>query len=465
MGFVVWFTGLSGSGKSTLAARLAAELGRRGVHVETLDGDEVRAHLSKGLGFSREDRDTNVHRIGFVAKLLARSGACAITAAISPYREARDAQRRAIPCFVEVYCACPVEVLAARDPKGLYRRALAGEIQHFTGVDDPYDVPTDPEVLCRTDVETTDESLQKIVAALEARGYLAAAQGDVRGDAVLRPHGGELVSRPWRRAAPRAAAVRLDAAGVTTLRMLASGALSPLRGFMNARDHHKVRGTARLEGGRPWGTPVTLALDPVAAEPCAPGVTVDLASPGGELVGELDVTDVHTVEGDARVFVGGEVRGDTSLASDVRAWIAREGHARVTAVPVEHPVDEALRWALRRALEDGDAVLAMVLDGEPDAVRAALPEAPAARVHAVALALPESAAPRRALDLAVIAQNLGAAALWLAADADTSLLDALAPGELSVSVMRRPRLGWSAARGAVVPLHAAADAVPLEGAP
>src|SRR5689334_24733741 len=140
-GFVVWFTGMSGAGKSTLAAMLAAELTRRGVHVESLDGDVVRTYLSKGLGFSREDRDTNIRRLGFVAKLVARSGACAITAAISPYRITRDEVRRSFPRFCEVYCDCPLEVLAERDPKGLYRRAMRGEIKNFTGVDDPYEGP------------------------------------------------------------------------------------------------------------------------------------------------------------------------------------------------------------------------------------------------------------------------------------------------------------------------------------
>src|SRR4051812_22800344 len=144
-GFVVWFTGLSGAGKSTLAAMLSAELRRRGVHVEVLDGDEVRTHLSKGLGFSREDRDTNVRRIGYVAKLIARSGACAMTAAISPYRAIRAEQRAHNQHFVEVYCRCSIPALAERDPKGLYRKALAGEIKNFTGVDDPYEEPESPE--------------------------------------------------------------------------------------------------------------------------------------------------------------------------------------------------------------------------------------------------------------------------------------------------------------------------------
>ncbi len=174
-GFVVWFTGLSGAGKSTLSALLADELARRGVHVEVLDGDEVRTHLSKGLGFSKEDRDTNVRRIGFVAKLLARAGACAITAAISPYKSIRDEQRAQIPHFVEVYCACPIDALAARDPKGLYKRALAGEIPHFTGVTDPYEPPDAPEVTLFTDRESRAESLAKILSTLESLGHVARA--------------------------------------------------------------------------------------------------------------------------------------------------------------------------------------------------------------------------------------------------------------------------------------------------
>jgi adenylyl-sulfate kinase len=171
-GFVVWFTGVSGAGKSTLAGLLSAEVRQRGVHVEVLDGDEVRTHLSKGLGFSREDRDTNVRRIGYVAKLLARSGACAMTAAISPYRAIRDEQRAQISRFVEVYCRCDLATLAARDPKGLYKRALAGEIENFTGIGDPYEAPEHPEVIVDTATETKDESLRKIVTKLEEMGLL-----------------------------------------------------------------------------------------------------------------------------------------------------------------------------------------------------------------------------------------------------------------------------------------------------
>jgi adenylyl-sulfate kinase len=175
-GFVVWFTGLSGAGKSTLSVPVASRLRDAGYRVEILDGDEVRTHLSKGLGFSKEDRDTNIRRIGYVAELLARNGVVAITAAISPYREIRDEVRAKVTrhraAFVEVYVECPIDVLAARDPKGLYKKALAGEIQHFTGVSDPYEPPLEAEVTVRSDHERIDDSVEKIVAALKAQGLV-----------------------------------------------------------------------------------------------------------------------------------------------------------------------------------------------------------------------------------------------------------------------------------------------------
>ncbi len=172
-GFAIWLTGLSGSGKTTLARLLEAQVKRRGTHVEVLDGDELRAHLCAGLGFSKEDRITNVRRVGFVAQLLARSGACVIVALISPYKATRGEQRLAIPRFVEVYCKAELDALVARDPKGLYRRALAGEIKNFTGVDDPYEPPDAPDVVCETDREPADASVSRILAKLTELGYLA----------------------------------------------------------------------------------------------------------------------------------------------------------------------------------------------------------------------------------------------------------------------------------------------------
>jgi adenylylsulfate kinase len=172
-GFTLWFTGLSGAGKSTVSALVEKELRARGLKVEVLDGDVVRTHLSKGLGFSKEDRDTNIRRIGWVCEVLSRNGVVAIAAAISPYREIRDEVRTRIPNFVEVYMHCPVEVLAERDVKGLYKKAIAGEIRNFTGVDDPYEAPVNPEVTCHTDGrETAEQSAAKIMAFLSKRGWL-----------------------------------------------------------------------------------------------------------------------------------------------------------------------------------------------------------------------------------------------------------------------------------------------------
>ena len=171
-GFTLWFTGLSGAGKSTLAGHVATTLRRRGCAVEILDGDEVRTNLSQGLGFSKEDRDTNIARIGYVCHLLSRNGVVAISAAISPYREVRDQNRRQIGHFIEVYVQCSIEALTKRDVKGLYKKALAGEIQHFTGVSDPYEPPLHPEIIVDTERQTEPESLRAILEYLERHGWI-----------------------------------------------------------------------------------------------------------------------------------------------------------------------------------------------------------------------------------------------------------------------------------------------------
>lgn len=172
-GSVLWFTGLSGAGKSTLAQSVGAVLRERGVAVEILDGDEVRENLSKGLGFSKEDRDTNVRRIGFVANLLAKHGVCAITAAISPYRAIRDEIRAntRVP-FIEIHVDAPLAVVEARDVKGLYKKSRAHQVANMTGVDDPYEPPLKPEIVVHTDRETVEESTSKIVAELVRRGLV-----------------------------------------------------------------------------------------------------------------------------------------------------------------------------------------------------------------------------------------------------------------------------------------------------
>jgi len=175
-GFTLWLTGLSGAGKTTLAGVVAQELRARGVAVEVLDGDEIRTNLSRGLGFSKEDRDTNIRRIGYVCRLLSRNGVAAISAAISPYREVRNEVRRLIEAdsaaFIEVFVNCPIEVLVERDVKGLYKRALAGELTGFTGVSDPYEEPFAPEVLIESNREGVEFSATKIIGELERRKLL-----------------------------------------------------------------------------------------------------------------------------------------------------------------------------------------------------------------------------------------------------------------------------------------------------
>ena len=171
-GLTIWFTGLSGAGKSTLSEALEDRLKAAGRNVEILDGDIVRTHLSKGLGFSREDRDTNIKRIAFVCGLLTRNGVVCISAAISPYREAREWARQEIGNFVEVYVKCPLDVCRERDVKGLYKLVDEGKITGFTGVDDPYEEPQHPELVLETDKETVEESLGRIFARLEELGYL-----------------------------------------------------------------------------------------------------------------------------------------------------------------------------------------------------------------------------------------------------------------------------------------------------
>jgi adenylylsulfate kinase len=185
-GFVLWLTGLSGAGKSTLARTVTVALADRGHRVELLDGDEVRTNLCQGLGFSRADRDTNIARIGYVAGKLAKHGVAVVVAAISPYREARAKVRTAVTNFVEVFVDAPLETCAQRDPKGLYAKAIAGEIANFTGVSDPYEAPEDPELVVHTDREPVERSAEQVMDTLERLGltkpgdlYIAIEEGEV----------------------------------------------------------------------------------------------------------------------------------------------------------------------------------------------------------------------------------------------------------------------------------------------
>ena len=172
-GAAVWFTGFSGAGKSTIAEALTKELNAKGYRLEVLDGDEIRENLTKDLGFSKKDRDTNIRRIGFVAKLLARNGVIVLVPVISPYRAIREEMRANIDNFVEVFVNAPLSVCEERDVKGLYKKVRAGEIKQFTGIDDPYEPPTNPEVECRTDLEELSASVAKIMNKLKELKYIS----------------------------------------------------------------------------------------------------------------------------------------------------------------------------------------------------------------------------------------------------------------------------------------------------
>ncbi|MBD0344531.1 MAG: adenylyl-sulfate kinase [Coleofasciculus sp. Co-bin14] len=176
-GVTVWFTGLSGAGKTTISRAVEKELKSYGYRVEVLDGDLVRQNLTKGLGFSKDDRDENIRRVGFVAELLTRNQVSVLVSAISPYRDIRQEVRQKIGNFVEVYVNAPLEVCEQRDVKGLYKKARAGEIKNFTGIDDPYESPLNPEVECRTDLETLEESVSKVLGKLRELGYLGMKLG------------------------------------------------------------------------------------------------------------------------------------------------------------------------------------------------------------------------------------------------------------------------------------------------
>jgi len=176
-GFTLWLTGLPCSGKTTLAKAVEETLLERGLPVEVFDGDDIRTNLTKGLGFSREDRDTNIRRVGYVCDLLTRNGVVSIAAVISPYQAIRDEVRQAIGRFVEVFVDAPIEKLIERDVKGMYKKAIAGEIKNFTGIDDPYETPEKPEVHLHTDKESVEVSTDKIIKTLELLGHIPAIEG------------------------------------------------------------------------------------------------------------------------------------------------------------------------------------------------------------------------------------------------------------------------------------------------
>ena len=330
-GFVVWFTGLPASGKTTLAKAVEQELMERGApHVQRLDGDIVRQDLTRNLGFSKEDRDENIRRVSFVAGLLAHNGVATLCAFVSPYRDARRAARARAPRFVEVYCRCDLATLIQRDPKGLYKKALAGEIKNFTGIDDPYEEPENPEVICDTDRETVAESCAKIIRYLEEHGLIPAREpvsANRNPSSVIRdplasapsasdpgsqttghplpvtrhgllnsPHGGTLVDRvlppqqaeAMRREAEGLPGIKLSPYYLRELHCLATGVYSPLTGFMKERVYHSVVETMRLPDATVWPLPIVLPVPEELAVNLRPGGMAALLGPDGTPVGIIE---------------------------------------------------------------------------------------------------------------------------------------------------------------------------------
>ncbi len=492
-GFVIWLTGLSGAGKSTIAARLEVELSLLGRGVTVLDGDEVRTHLSRGLGFSKEDRDTNIRRIGYVARLVASHGGVAIVAAISPYREVRDEVRGLTPHFVEIHVRCGLDELVRRDVKGLYAKALRGEIAHFTGVSDPYEEPLAPEVAVDSERETVEVSVERILDTLERLGHV------------------------WRGVRPRlledADAAREEAAGLPVLEigphgaadagMLGSGALSPLRGFMGSADYRAVLEEGRLAGGHPFTIPVVLRVSDEEARRARTRERLALRH-GGDVVAVVDVAEVHPIDPEreatsvygtdeeahpgvrllrasGRWAIAGPVtalrRPDTGFPRhdltplEVRAIKGERGWATMVGFQTRNPVHRAHEYLQKVALENIDGLLLHPLVGEtksddiPAATRMACYEEllrgyyPADRVLlATNPAWMRYAGPREAVFHALIRRNYGCTHFIVGRDhagvgnyydtyAAHRIFDGYRPGELGVEILRFEHSFWCRACG------------------
>jgi len=478
-GFVVWFTGLSGAGKSTIAIALQSELTRRGRHSELLDGDEVRTHLSKGLGFSKEDRDTNIRRIGYVARLVARSGGVAITAAISPYREVRDEVRSQTPGFVEVFVRAPLDTLVERDTKGLYRKAIAGEIANFTGVSDPYEEPLHPDVVCDTSQESVVESLAKVIDRLERLGHLP------RQVRERLPAGEELNElRSVARSLPRLQVGQRELADIF---MLATGALTPVDAFVGREDYKSILARGRLASGAPFTVPIVLRTEeapragrlglfigdrPVAILDVAEAYEADRTAEALAVYGTDDEAHpgVRVLKSSGRWAVAGEVVALARPSSgfpefdltprQVREVKAQRGWKTMVGFQTRNPVHRAHEYLQKVALESIDGLLLHPLVGEtksddiPAAVRMRCYEEllagyfPADRVLlATNPAWMRYAGPKEAVFHAVVRRNYGCTHFIVGRDhagvgsyydtyAAHRVFDGYAPDELGIEILR-----------------------------
>jgi sulfate adenylyltransferase len=318
-GAVVWLTGLPSAGKTTIAALVTRRLAEHGWPAEHLDGDVMRGQLFKELGYSRQDREDNVRRIGYVAGLLAQHGVIVLVSVVAPYRDVRDELRNRLPSFMEVHVATNLATCRARDVKGLYRRQARGELSGLTGVDDPYEPPLQPELTLRTELETPTECAGRVLARLaeadsqlrdvltgwELRGSVTGTLRGQDGGAPVRPaslpapHGGRLVDRVVRgdslarlaAEAERLPVAVLDGIGMGDLECLAVGAFSPLGGFLGRADYESILTAGRLADGLVWTLPVVLSVPP-AVLAGAPD-RLALATPDDRILAVLDIEEVY----------------------------------------------------------------------------------------------------------------------------------------------------------------------------
>ncbi len=492
-GFTIWFTGLSGAGKSTISSRLVERLKTRGeTKIEVLDGDVVRTNLSKGLGFSKEDRDTNILRIGFVCDLLSRNGAIAIGAAISPYREIRDKVRARVKDFIEVYVKAPIETLVERDVKGLYKKALAGELKNFTGVSDPYEPPLRPEVILETDREDIETSVNKLLCALELLGYIekdatplpneeeekvreqlqsvgklvrplpASANSGRKEFTIIPPHGGVLVNRYVAEEARESKAVRSERLHSLTLperlwsdiELIATGAYSPLTGFVGEKDYRSIVSHGRLVNGLAWTIPILLLVDEEEARKLKKSDEVALRGLNHDNLAIIRLSDIFRIDREElakKVWQTTETshpgvrnlfdQGDFALAGEIdvvrldrglefqeyrlapeetRRYFRERGWKSVVAFQTRNPVHRAHEYLQKVALEGVDGLLLHPLVGEtksddiPASVRMECYKVllekyyPADRVLlSVMPAAMRYAGPKEAVHHAIIRQNYG----------------------------------------------------------
>ncbi len=423
-GFTVWFTGLSGAGKTTISVALEKILRARGVKVERLDGDVVREGLTRDLGFSKEDRDKNIERVTFVAKMLSRNGVGVLSAFISPYRAARDKVRAESTNFIEVFVSTPIEVCAERDVKGMYAKAFAGEIKNFTGVSDPYEAPENPEITIATVGESVEASAARVIRYLEEKNLIprivtvdvpqtvdASEEPAVDTSKLIKPHGGFLVNRVLTGDARNEALERgqtlqkiaLTDVNIADLEMIAGGGLSPLTGYLERADYETVVRELRLANGLPWSIPVTLAIDEEQARTIPVGSEVALTenrADGTHILAILKVHDKYTYDreveaqnvykttetahpGVARLYKQGSVllggpiwlidwpeRTRTEFAdlrytpAQSRRIFAERGWRRVVGFQTRNPIHRAHEYIQKTALEVVDGLLLQPLVGE-----------------------------------------------------------------------------------------------------